>query len=117
MICMLNNYVQVQRKYAREVLQDCTDELIEKYNEITAMDIGYREKGGVEQCDGDVCLLVWVKEKLKHLDKDKLLPAEVDGIPVDVRQGKIIPVVNFMHSYSITHEHDCAVCAFVFIHP
>ena len=114
---MLNNFVQVQRKYAREVLQDCTDELIEKYNEITAMDIGYREKGGVEQCDGDVCLLVWVKEKLRRLDKDKLLPAEIDGIPVDVRQGIMIPKVNFIHLCLIIHEHDCTVYVFVFIHP
>ena len=78
------------RKRAREVLQKHADRLVKTYH-ATALDIGYREKDGVEQREGEVCLLVWVKEKLpeSQVAPDKLLPKEIDGVEVDIRQGEV----------------------------
>ena len=79
------------RKRAREVLQKHADRLVKTYH-ATALGVGHRKKDGVEQREGEVCLVVWVKEKLpeSQVPPDKLLPKEIDGVELDVRQGEVV---------------------------
>ena len=61
------------------------------------MDIGYRRKGGVEQKDGDVCLVIWVEKKLPKSKLEetgrRCLPPVYKAIAVDVREGQVMFVV------------------------
>ena len=70
-------------------------DLLEHYPDVTAVDTGYRLKGGVEQVDGDICLRVWVKNKRKksEIEPSQLLPETIDGIAVDVLEGEVALVV------------------------
>ena len=65
---------------------------------MTAVDVGFRRKGGILQEDSDVCLLVWVKEKLPKSKVDNLLPKEIDGVSVDVLEGEVLYTVCRYHS-------------------
>ena len=40
--------LQIKRIRARKVLQNCTDYVLDNYSDVTGLDIGYREKGGIE---------------------------------------------------------------------
>ena len=90
-------FLQGTRERARDVLEKYADALLDEYSEITAMDIGYREKGGVEQKGGDVCLLIWVEKKLPKSKLEETgrhcLPPVYEGIAVDVREGQVMFVV------------------------
>jgi hypothetical protein len=75
----------------KEVQDKYIDHLMGDYNDVTAVHIGYRTKNG-EVIEGEVCLVVWVKKKLpkSQLGPDQLLPEEIEGVPVDVVEGKVV---------------------------
>jgi len=59
-------------------------ELMRKRN-VVGVGVGFRERGG--QITGEVCIVVSVREKLppdKLIPQD-VIPAELDGVPVDVK--------------------------------
>ena len=62
---------------------------MKEYQDVTAVEFGYRKKDGVVK-DGEVCLLVWVKKKLpeSEIKPKELLPKKIDGVPVDVLEGE-----------------------------
>ena len=76
---------------AKAVYEKKMSSLLEKYRDIVYMGVGYRKKDG-EIKEGEVCLLIWVKEKLPESDVEpkQLLPKEIDGVPVDILDGKNI---------------------------
>jgi hypothetical protein len=80
----------VDRAAAREVQGKYADHLLDDYNDIIAVDIGYRTKNG-EVIEGEVCLVVWVKKKLpkSQLEPDQVLPEEIKGVPLDVVEGEV----------------------------
>jgi endonuclease G len=59
--------------------------------EVTGVDIGYKYQDG--QRDDRVVLRVHLREKLARslVDPAQLLPAEIDGVPLDVIQGNYAP--------------------------
>ena len=80
---------------AKEVLERNVDHLLDDYDNVTAVDIGYRKKNGVVKEDV-VCLVVWVEKKLprSRLDPDQVLPKEIEGVPVDVIEGEMVYIVS-----------------------
>ena len=78
------------KQKAKEVYKKHASHLLKEYHDVTAVDVGYRKKDGVELREGEVCLLVWVKKKLpeSEVKSEELLPKEIDGVAVDVREGK-----------------------------
>ena len=42
------------RRRAVEVLEKHRDSLLD-HPEVTALDVGYKRKDGIEQCDGEIC--------------------------------------------------------------
>jgi hypothetical protein len=59
--------------------------LMQKAN-VTGVGIGYREQGG--KLTDEIALVVNVTHKLPHdqLALEDLIPSEIEGVPVDVRE-------------------------------
>jgi hypothetical protein len=59
-------------------------ELMRKRN-VVGVGVGFRERGG--QITGEVCIVVSVSAKLSpdKLTPQDVIPAELDGVPVDVK--------------------------------
>ena len=72
--------------------------LLKKYRNITDMDVGYRKKAG--KFKDEVCLSIWVKEKLpeSEVESAQLLPLHVEGVPVDVLEEGYL-VCNVVYTY------------------
>lgn len=75
-----------QISHAREVKRRHEEELL-AHPGVTGVGIGWRYKG--EVMTDEVCIVVMVQEKLApdDLDPDDVLPAEIEGVPVDVQQS------------------------------
>ncbi len=56
--------------------------------EVTVLDIGFKEVDGKET--NQLCISVAVKKKLPptELAAEHLIPAEIEGVPTDVREGQ-----------------------------
>ena len=72
-------FLQSKKERARKFLTKRADYLLDKYSDITALDIDCQ--------DGDVCILVWIKSG--SAVKDQLLQEDFDGLAVDVRVGEM----------------------------
>ena len=83
----------MSRKKAKVVHKKNLSYIFDNYPNVTAVDVGFRQKGGILQEDSDICLLVWVKKKLPESDLVKLLPKEIDGVSVDVLEGDVVYTV------------------------
>lgn len=72
---------EVQR--AQEVKRRHEAELLRKPN-VVAVGIGFRTRGG--QPTDEVCIVVSVKTKVppSRLKRSELLPASIEGVPIDV---------------------------------
>lgn len=70
---------------ARAVKEAYTEELMSKAN-VVGVGIGMLERGGVRT--QTVALVVMVKRKLPRaeLSADDIIPAEIEGVPVDVQE-------------------------------
>lgn len=68
----------------RAVKRAHEDELMAKAN-VVGVGIGLRQQGGVRT--GEVALVVMVTHKVpaSQLDPEDVIPAEVEGVPVDVQ--------------------------------
>jgi hypothetical protein len=68
---------------ALEVKRRHEQELLRKAN-VLAVGVGYRKRGG--QQTPEVCIVVSVKKKLaaSNLKPPDLIPASIEGVPVDV---------------------------------
>ena len=90
--------LQLSRKKAKDVHKKHSSRIL-RYPGVTAVDIGFRTRGGILHKDGNICLLVWVKKKLPEsdLDKSKSLPKEIEGVSVDVLEGEVIYAVCLSH--------------------
>jgi hypothetical protein len=68
---------------ATEVKRRHENELMRKPN-VVGVGIGYRTRGGVRT--EEVCIVVSVKTKVpeSQLKRGELIPASLDGVPVDV---------------------------------
>lgn len=70
---------------AQAVKRDHEQALLARPN-VVGVGVGLRQRGGVTQ--NQVALVILVREKVPSalLDVDELLPAEIEGVPVDVQQ-------------------------------
>lgn len=70
---------------ARAVKRDHEGELMSKAN-VVGVGVGLREKGGVRT--NEVALVVMVKERIPTtlLAPDDVIPAQIEGVPVDVQE-------------------------------
>jgi hypothetical protein len=70
---------------AAEVKNRHEDELLSKAN-VVGVGIGIRQQEGVYT--GEVALIVMVREKLPEaqISDEDLVPAEIEGVPVDVQE-------------------------------
>lgn len=70
-------------KHAQDVKRRHEAELLRKAN-VVAVGIGFRTRGG--QPTQEVCIVVSVKTKVPpaQLKRGDLLPASIDGVPIDV---------------------------------
>lgn len=85
----------MEENKAEDIHEKYAEHLLDTYRDVTAVDIGYREKGGIVQKGSPTCLLVWVKKKLSESQvlPDQLLPKEIEGVPVDVLEGEVVYTV------------------------
>jgi hypothetical protein len=76
---------QVGMERVRAVKEAHTDELMSKAN-VVGVGVGLLERGGVRT--QTVALVVMVKRKLPRarLSPADIIPTEIDGVPVDVRE-------------------------------
>jgi hypothetical protein len=72
----LDHAMAVKAKYEHELMQQPN---------VIGVGVGYRMRGG-EMTD-EVTIVVLVRQKLmpQSLNSDEMLPAELDGVPVDVQ--------------------------------
>jgi hypothetical protein len=72
-------------EHARQVLRTHQAELMAKEN-VVGCGVGLRQVQGVRT--GEVALVVMVSRKLPHheLNPQDILPAELEGVPVDVQE-------------------------------
>jgi hypothetical protein len=77
--------MQAAVEKARAVKRTHESELMSKAN-VVGVGVGMREKGGSRT--DEVVLVVMVKEKLPFtlLAPEDVIPAQVDGVPVDVQE-------------------------------
>ncbi len=77
--------IQAAFEKARAVKRARENELLSKAN-VVGVGLGMREKGGVRQ--DEVVLVVMVKQKMprSQLAAEDIIPAEIDGVPVDVQE-------------------------------
>lgn len=88
---MANEERQAAIDRALAVKAKAKEELLNKAN-VIGLGIGLKTVGGEQT--GDVSLVVLVSQKLPPADLAAcdLLPAEIDGVPIDVQEvGKIRP--------------------------
>ena len=87
-----SNHKKESRRRAAEVHKKHAERLLDTYHDVTAVDIGYKMKEGIERSDGEFCLLVWVRKKLPEYQvaPDQLLPKKIDGVDVDVLEGEVV---------------------------
>ena len=71
----------------KDVLYRHVDELLAIPN-VTVLDIGFKKVGGKET--DQLCISIAVKQKLPsaELTAEHLIPAEIEGVPTDVREGQ-----------------------------
>jgi hypothetical protein len=76
-------------KRAQDVKRRREAELLRKPN-VVAVGIGFRTRGG--QDTQEVCIVVSVKTKVPavQLKRGDLLPASIDGVPIDVVETGVI---------------------------
>ncbi len=76
-------------KRAQDVKRRHEAELLRKPN-VVAVGIGFRTRGG--QPTQEVCIVVSVKTKVPaaQLKRGDLLPASIDGVPIDVVETGVI---------------------------
>jgi hypothetical protein len=74
---------------AQEVKRRREAELLRKPN-VVAVGIGFRSRGG--QATQEICIVVSVKTKVPaaQLKRGDLLPASIDGVPIDVVETGVI---------------------------
>ncbi len=66
------------------------DDLLEKKN-VVGLGIGYKEVEGLETDQLSLVVMVRKKELPSQLEAADLIPAEIEGIPVDVKEvGEIV---------------------------
>jgi len=66
------------------------DELLKKKN-VVGLGIGYKEVGGQKTEQLSLVVMVRKKESPSQLDATDLVPSEIDGVPVDVKEvGEIV---------------------------
>lgn len=64
-------------------------ELMSKPN-VVGLGIGYRQRGGLRTDDMALVVMVEKKVPAAQLAPEDIIPAEIDGVPVDVQEvGKI----------------------------
>ncbi len=66
-------------------------ELLRKKN-VVGVGIGLRERGGVLTDQVVLTVMVRQKEALSQLRRRDIIPAELDGVPVDVKQVGVVLV-------------------------
>ena len=74
----LKKAIEVQNRHQEELL---------RYPNVTGVAVGYRQKGGKET--DEVVIQVFVKKKLPkgELQPQEIIPSEIEGIPVDVKES------------------------------
>jgi hypothetical protein len=66
------------------------EDLLKKKN-VVGLGIGYREVGGQKTEQLSLVVMVRKKELSSQLDATDLVPSEIDGVPVDVKEvGEIV---------------------------
>lgn len=82
---MTNGELEEQIRQATEVQARYVDYLMRKPH-VVGVGVGFARRGG--ETTRDVALVVMVDEKVPEaqLAPDELIPAELDGVPVDVQQ-------------------------------
>jgi len=66
------------------------EDLLKKKN-VVGLGIGYREVGGQKTEQLSLVVMVRKKELPSQLDATDLVPSEIDGVPVDVKEvGEIV---------------------------
>ena len=66
------------------------DELLKKKN-VVGLGIGYKETNGQETGQLSLIVMVRKKEPPSQLDARDLIPSQIEGIPVDVKEvGEIV---------------------------
>jgi len=76
-------------KRAQDVKRRHEADLMRKPN-VVAVGVGFRTRGG--QATQEICIVVSVKTKVPaaQLKRGDLLPASIDGVPVDVVETGVI---------------------------
>jgi hypothetical protein len=66
------------------------DDLLQRKN-VVGLGIGYKEVGGRETDQLSIVVMVRKKESPSQLDTRDLIPSEIEGVPVDVKEiGEIV---------------------------
>ncbi len=66
------------------------DDLLRKKN-VVGLGIGYKEVGGQETEQLSLVVMVRKKEPSCQLDATDLIPSEIEGVPIDVKEvGEIV---------------------------
>jgi len=66
------------------------DDLLKRKN-VVGLGIGYKEVGGRETDQLSIVVMVRKKESPSQLDARDLIPSEIEGVPVDVKEvGEIV---------------------------
>ena len=74
----------------RAVKERHEDDLLKKKN-VVGLGIGYKEVEGLETDQLSLVVMVRKKELPSQLEAADLIPAEIEGIPVDVKEvGEIV---------------------------
>ena len=73
---LYEKHVQVHRRNWKNIMN--------KYPEVTAVDVNYKQEDGKEVTPEDLCIQVWVN----NLSKKKRLPKMIEGCRVDVIRGQ-----------------------------
>lgn len=74
----------------RAVKDRYAESLLKKKN-VVGLGIGYKEVGGQETEQLSLMVMVRKKESSSQLETADLIPAEIEGVPVDVKEvGEIV---------------------------
>jgi hypothetical protein len=81
-------------KEIRAVKDRHAEDLLRKKN-VVGLGIGYREVEGQETDQLSLVVMVKKKESLSQLDAADLIPSEIDGVPIDVKEvGEIVALAS-----------------------
>ena len=70
------------------------DDLLQKKN-VVGLGIGYKEVEGQETAQLSLVVMVRKKEPSSQLDATDLVPSEIEGVPVDVKEvGEIVALAS-----------------------